>query len=91
MLQEQLKLAWDLHLPVTIHVCDCMFKEDAQEQCLEILSDILASQHPIYWHCFLGTLNQFRYWQEKFSNIFIGIGPKVMNQANIESSICDVL
>ena len=58
---------------------------------MEILSDILASQHPIYWHCFLGTLTQFRSWQEKFSNIFIGIGPKVMNQANIESSICDVL
>ena len=32
-LQEQLKLAQDLHLPVTIHVRDCMFKEDAQEQC----------------------------------------------------------
>ena len=90
-LREQLKLAWDLHLPVTIHVRDRMFKEDAQEQCLEILSDILVSQHPIYWHCFLGTLTQFRSWQEKFSNIFIGIGPKVMNQANIESSICDVL
>ena len=90
-LREQLKLAWDLHLPVTIHVHDCMFKEDAQEQCLEILSKILASQHPIYWHCFLGTLTQFRSWQEKFSNIFIGIGTKVMNQANIESSICDVL
>ena len=42
-LREQLKLARDLHLPVTIHVCNRMFKEDAQEQCLEILSDILAS------------------------------------------------
>ena len=90
-LREQQKLARDLHLPVTIHVHDRMFKEDAQEQCLEILSDILASQHPIYWHCFLGTLTQFQSWQEKFSNIFIGIGPKAMNQANIESSICDVL
>ena len=59
-LREQLKLAWDLHLPVTIHMRDCMFKEDSQEQCLEILRDILASQHPIYWHCFLGTLTQFR-------------------------------
>ena len=90
-LREQLKLVRDLHLPVTIHVRDRMFKEDAQKQCLEILSDILASQHPIYWHCFLGTLTQFRSWQEKFSNIFIGIGPKAMNQANIKSSICDVL
>ena len=53
-----------------------MFKEDAQEQCLEILSDILVSQHPIYWHCFLGTLTHFQSWQEKFSNIFIGIGPQ---------------
>ena len=42
-LREQLKLARDLHLPVSIHVHDRMFKEDAQEQCLEILSDILAS------------------------------------------------
>ena len=68
-----------------------MFKEDAKEQCLEILSDILASQHPIYWHCFLGTLTQFWSWQENFLNIFIGIGPKAMNQANIKSSICDIL
>ena len=68
-----------------------MLKGDAQEKCLEILSKILASQHPVYWHCFLGTLNQFQSWQEKFSNIFISIGPKAMNQANIESSIHDVL
>ena len=32
-LREQLKLAQDLHLLVTIHVHDRMFKEDAQEQC----------------------------------------------------------
>ena len=84
-------MARDLHLPVTIHVRNRMFKEDAQEQCLEILSDILEPHHPIYWHCFLGTLAQFRSWQQKFSNIFIGIGPKAMNLSNIKSSIHDVL
>ena len=90
VLQEQLKLARDLQLPVTIHVRDRMFKEDAQEQCLEILTEVLTPQHSVYWHCFLGTLHQFKSWKEKFPNIFIGIGPKAMNQANIESSIRDV-
>ena len=68
-----------------------MFTEEAQRQCLEILSTILPSEHLVYWHCFLGMLNQFKYWQEKFPDIFIRIGPKAMNQANIESRIRDVL
>ena len=87
---EQLKLAWDLQLLATIHVLDWMFKEDAQQQCLDILSEVLASQHPVYWHCFLGTLHQFQSWQKKFPDIFIGVGPKAMNQANTESSVCDI-
>ena len=85
-----MKLAQDLQLPVTIHVRDRMFKEDAQAQCLDILSEVLTPQHSVYWHCFLGTLHQFNSWKEKFPNIFIGIGPKALNQANIESSIRDV-
>ena len=47
-MREQLKLTRDLQLPVTIHIHNQMFTEDIREQCLEILSEILAPQHQMY-------------------------------------------
>ena len=48
-----------------------------------ILSEVLVSQHLVYWQCFLGTLHKFWSWRKKFPDIFIGIGPKAMSQSNI--------
>ena len=60
VLKQQLMAAKVAGKPVTIHLYDHMFQEDAVNQCLEILKSTLPSDWPIYWHCFLGDVSQYR-------------------------------
>ena len=79
VLKSQLGIAKRLKLLITIHVHDKVLQTVAADKCLEILQAMLPSEWPIYCHCFMGNMAQFKKWVEAFPNLVIGIGPKAMN------------
>ena len=49
-----------------------------QEVC-NLLTEVgVPSRHPLYLHCFTGTVDQFHAWWKKFPNSYFGVSCKAL-------------
>uniref|UniRef100_T1J858 Uncharacterized protein n=1 Tax=Strigamia maritima TaxID=126957 RepID=T1J858_STRMM len=65
--RRQLKLALEHKLPVVIH------SRDATDDSLEIMKEILPSDHKIHRHCFTNNWAEAKTWLKEFSNLYLGL------------------
>ena len=88
---DKLRKNLELELPVTVHVRDKMFQSEAEKQCLAVLQEMLLPEHPVYWHCFLGSAGQYKAWKAAFPSLKIGVGPKALNTARLDDRLRELL
>ncbi|XP_035210141.1 uncharacterized protein LOC118184552 [Stegodyphus dumicola] len=67
VLRRQLKIAKKEGLPLVIHC------REANEDCMEILKEIIPTDYVIHLHCFTDTWTWAQKWLETFPNLCIGI------------------
>ncbi|KAH9504830.1 hypothetical protein Btru_062064 [Bulinus truncatus] len=69
--RRQLSIALELNLPLVIHC------RDADDDCLEILQEVVPRDHRIHAHCFTRNMSVAQRWLSAFPNLFIGLTPVV--------------
>ena len=69
--RSMLQLALELAKPVVIH-CRGYGEEDAEDDCLRLMRQILPRYHKIHRHCFNGTPEQLVRWRIAFPNAIFG-------------------
>ncbi|XP_059147834.1 uncharacterized protein LOC131935458 [Physella acuta] len=78
VLRVQLQLALDLDLPLVIHC------RDADDDCLEIMQEMVPQDHSIHLHCFTRDEKTARRWLTSFTNLYIGLTPVITYQSAVE-------
>lgn len=86
-LGKLVKLAVARKLPLVLHVRSGYHHlETLDEEVTQFLAQEVPSDHPIYLHCFVGSSRRIQLWTGKFSNMFFGLGSKVLG-SGIEDSV----
>ncbi|KAL4226813.1 putative deoxyribonuclease tatdn2 [Mactra antiquata] len=67
----QLKMAIRYGKPIVIH------SRDAEDDCIEILKEIVPRNWKIHCHCFTNAYKNATKWMDEFPNLFIGVTPLV--------------
>ncbi|XP_054709760.1 putative deoxyribonuclease TATDN2 [Uloborus diversus] len=76
--RRQLKIAKKISLPLVIHC------REANEDCMEILKEVVPEDYHIHLHCFTDTWTWAEKWLDTFPNLFIGI----TNVVTFQSAEC---
>ena len=66
-----LMLAVELNKPVIIHC------QDAKDDCLQIVTEVLPLQWKIHLHCYTNNGKNGRNWCKRFPNLCIGLTPLI--------------
>ncbi|XP_061187774.1 uncharacterized protein LOC133195836 [Saccostrea echinata] len=69
--RRQIQLALEMEKPLVIHC------RDAEEDCLQILKEMVPKNYKIHCHCFTGDYTGATRWIEAFPRLFIGLTPMV--------------
>ncbi|CAG5133122.1 unnamed protein product [Candidula unifasciata] len=69
--RQQIQLALELQLPLVIHC------RDADDDCLEILTQMVPCNHKIHAHCFTRGIDVAERWLGHFPNLFLGLTPVI--------------
>ncbi|KAK3786169.1 hypothetical protein RRG08_026885 [Elysia crispata] len=81
VLITQLKLAIELDLPLVIHC------RDADDDCLEILTQYVPRRHKIHLHCFTRDTATAQRWMDAFPNLFLGFTPVITYKSAWEPAL----
>jgi TatD family hydrolase len=74
MLAKLLRLGVSKNRAIVIHCRDrSVSHRKASEECLAIMKRELPINHRIHWHCFNGSISEFRAIREAFPNCYFGI------------------
>ncbi|XP_037786286.1 putative deoxyribonuclease TATDN2 [Penaeus monodon] len=65
--RRQLKIALEFNKPLVIHC------RDADEDCINILMEIVPRDYVIHRHCFTGNWREAERWLSTFYNLYLGI------------------
>ncbi|XP_070192209.1 uncharacterized protein [Littorina saxatilis] len=76
---RQIKIALEMQLPLVIH------SREAEDDCLEILEELVPSDYKIHCHCFTSNYNSALKWTSRFENLFIGLTPLVTYRSAVET------
>ncbi|CAL1541426.1 unnamed protein product [Lymnaea stagnalis] len=76
--RTQLKIALDMFLPLVIHC------RDADDDCLEIMRELVPRDHKIHVHCFTRNEHKARHWLDSFPNLYLGLTPVITYQSAVE-------
>lgn len=71
VLRQQISLALELKLPLVIHC------RDADDDCLDILKEMVPRHWPIHRHCFTQDTTIASEWLDAFSNMYLGFTPLI--------------
>ncbi|KAK3089730.1 hypothetical protein FSP39_005981 [Pinctada imbricata] len=71
VLRRQLQIALEMSLPLVIHC------REAEDDCLEILEEMVPRSYKIHCHCFTGNFKSALRWLHLFPNIYLGLTPVV--------------
>ncbi|GFR59323.1 3'-5' ssDNA/RNA exonuclease TatD [Elysia marginata] len=75
---QQLNLALDLQLPIVIHC------READDDCLNILQQIVPRDHKIHAHCFTRSLAVAQRWMDAFTNLWLGFTPLISYKSAVD-------
>jgi len=81
VLRCQISLALELNLPLVIHC------RDADEDCLDILKEMVPRDWRIHRHCFTQDTDTALRWTQEFSNMFVGFTPLICKNNNSVAAI----
>ena len=84
-LRHMCQVATRLNKPMVIHCRPSSAEPDkARHLCLEVMSQELSKQHPVYIHCFSDGLDGLAQWLKAFPNIMFGLGRNAMHRSKDE-------
>lgn len=69
--RRQIQLALEMKKPLVIHC------RDAEDDCLQILQEMVPRNYKIHCHCFTGDYSGAQRWMEAFPRLYIGLTPMV--------------
>ncbi|ESO84415.1 hypothetical protein LOTGIDRAFT_132244 [Lottia gigantea] len=69
--KRQLKIGLEVKKPIVIHC------RDAEDDCLQIMEEIIPRNYKIQCHCFSGNYSQAKRWLSAFPNLYLGLTPVV--------------
>ncbi|XP_062574788.1 putative deoxyribonuclease TATDN2 [Saccostrea cucullata] len=69
--KKQIRMALDMRKPLVIHC------REAEEDCLDILKQMVPRLYKIHCHCFTGDFTSAKLWLDYFPNLYIGLTPLV--------------
>ncbi|XP_061182217.1 uncharacterized protein LOC133190547 [Saccostrea echinata] len=69
--KKQIRMALDMRKPLVIHC------REAEEDCLDILRQMVPRHYKIHCHCFTGDFTSAKLWLNHFPNLYIGLTPLV--------------
>nr|XP_019929660.2 uncharacterized protein LOC105345191 isoform X2 [Crassostrea gigas] len=69
--KKQIGMALDMKKPLVIHC------RDAEQDCLDILKQMVPRDYKIHCHCFTGDFKSAKLWLDHFPNLYIGLTPLV--------------
>ncbi|RUS74410.1 hypothetical protein EGW08_017828, partial [Elysia chlorotica] len=81
VLITQLKLAIELDLPLVIHC------RDADDDCLDIMTQHVPREHKIHLHCFTRDPDTALRWMDAFPNLFFGFTPVITYKSAWEPAL----
>ncbi|XP_013068829.2 uncharacterized protein LOC106056566 [Biomphalaria glabrata] len=77
--RKQLLIALELKLPLVIHC------RDADDDCLEILQELVPRDYRIHAHCFTRNMGVAERWLDAFPNLFIGLTPLISYRSAVDA------
>ena len=72
LLEEVTQMAQELGKPMVIHCRGGDVERNATMDCLAILRAILPKSYPVYVHCFIGGIQDYRKWIQAFLKAVFG-------------------
>lgn len=69
--KKQIGMALEMKKPLVIHC------RDAEQDCLDILKQMVPRDYKIHCHCFTGDFKSAKLWLDHFPNLYIGLTPLV--------------
>ncbi len=77
LLKSQCRIAREKDLPVTVHCGN-----GTAEDCREILSSYLPSDHRVMLHSFAGSEEEYRFWMQKFYWVHVSISQLALRKVH---------
>ena len=80
MLRRQAKLAQEMEFPVVIHCRNENHSNDAMQDCVSILADILPSNHPIVLHSWMEMLDKYDDWKFVWPDVHVSLNSGLLHK-----------
>ena len=71
-------MAVEFKKPVVLHCRGADDSQDAEDDCIQAVSDILPPDWNIHLHCYTSSWRRARNWCRRFPNLCIGLTPIIM-------------